>query len=397
MKRLYILLITLLFTAGTAAAQQKTVIAGTLLGSNGKPMARGDVHLFRPNQLKPLVTTEVHKDGSFTITTTETGLAILKCTGTGHQVSELPILIEQPDTILVGVQLQAYAYPKRIDSVAVMGDFNDFTYATARPMELQDDSTFVAEFATDAPQFSYQIICPGVERVNGTMADNFNYDGTGKYRSVVRPANGKVRITFDPRQLLRSKASAIIEWGDSTRGEFATLYGQILQRREAYRMALQRYLKAGNDIRLFSYDWRPVLRRLAGRIRSERDSATRNLLLISYLDLGTCDATKDLDPAIVQQALDVIPPTSHLWAVNPRLVTMAIGRTGQDSHYCSYLESVLDQNSDPCIKAPLIYDELVAARHRSDFDTAKIYYDRLMAEFAATPYAGMARAEFASK
>jgi len=393
-----ILLLTLLWVPCAAqilSAQEGTVITGMLLGSDGKPMPEAHLHLFRPNQLKAVLSVEAAKDGSFQLITSQRGLVLLRCTGVSHKQYEVPLLIATSDSIGVNVQLQSYSYPARIDSISIMGDFNSFSYTSAVPMERQQDSTFAIEFTTTSTELAYQLVGTDITRTNGTQADYYVYDGSGGYRSVVKGANGTVRIEFDPRKIVRSEKEASVEWKDSTRAAFASIYWGILHRRETYQQALMDHSKAGKDIRDFTYNWRPELMKIVRRVGSEPDSLLRQALLIGYLDLGTCDATKDLDQKVIQQALSEIPPTSPLWAINPRLVTLAIGKSGQDSQYVEYLQQVMVQNADPYVKAPLLYDALMSAHRNSDSDKTKIYYDRLMTEFSTTPYANMARGQFA--
>jgi hypothetical protein len=392
-----ILLFTLLCAAQIMTAQESTVIIGRLLGSDGRPMPVAHLHLFRPNQLKSVVTVEAAKDGSFHLTTSAQGLVLLKCTGVNHRAYEVPLLIGSADSIELNVKLQTYGYPTRIDSISIIGDFNSFSYGSAVPMERQADSTFAIEFTTSSPELAYQLVGGDVNRVNGTQADDYVYDGSGGYRSVVKVRNGKVRIVFDPRMIVRSKEEASVEWKDSAREAFASIYRSILRRREAYQQALMEHRKAGKDISDFRYNWRPDLLKIVRRVAGEQDTLLRQALLLSYLDLGTCDATKDLDQKVIRQALAEIPPTSPLWAINPRLVTLAIGRCGEDSACVAYLQQVIRENADPGIKAPLLYDLLVTAHRNSESDKARGYYDRLVTEFSNTPYAGMARVEFASR
>jgi hypothetical protein len=82
------------YTANNTVVQQHTVITGTLLGHDGKPMSKAHVHLNRINETKPLVSVEVSLTGSFQFATSETGLLRLQFTGANHMMREVPLLAE---------------------------------------------------------------------------------------------------------------------------------------------------------------------------------------------------------------------------------------------------------------------------------------------------------------
>jgi hypothetical protein len=261
-------------------------------------------------------------------------------------------------------------------------------------MEQREDSTYMIRFSTTASEMAYQILI-GRMAILGTDADDFVFDGKGGYRAVVKNTDDQIRVIFDPRLLIRSNTEAIVQWQDTNRVKFAGILTDIYNRRRLYEEALKKHREAGGTFASFSYDWSKVLKQLAGRINRESDSLTRQALLLGYLDLSTCDATKQLDQKMIRMALDSIPPGSALWAINPRLIPLAVERAADTTKYADYTQQVIEQNIDPIVQAVLLYDGLVIAHRNNKADIARQYYNRLMTEFGNTPYAGMARVEFA--
>jgi hypothetical protein len=391
--RLFALLV-LIFNVAIALAQEPVAITGHILGCNGSAMRQAHVQLCRPNQMQVIATVEADADGVFRLETKERGLFVMRFSGVYHQSLKLPVLLNDSAPVAVDVQLKAVTYPATIDSIRIIGDFNGFMYASAEDLDRNDDSVFTITFSTTASELAYQILLPGdLPPMPGTKADQFVFDGTGNYRSVITNSDDKVRIDFDPRLLISSTSEPRVVWSDTGRAKLAEIYAGIESRRQEYREALKEHSLAGRSLAEFSHDWSGPLKKLTRRIDSEPDSLLRQLLLVGYLDLATCDAIEQLDTKVVHRALEEIPPSSPLWAMNPRLVPLAVRRSNDES-YESYTQRVIEQNNDPIVQATLLYDGLVAASRQNESELARQYYERLVGEFSSTPYAGMARVEY---
>lgn len=384
-----------IFLAMTAiTARAATTISGTVVGYDGKALPKANVQILRQGQTKPIATVEADPDGAFTVETEATGLLVLRFSGVGHQSSQVPVLISGDRQMELTAQLKPYRFDTAYDSVRVVGDFNKFSLNDARPLTLQEDGTYTAEFDVAGDRFSYQLInlADGVFGVNGTSADDYTYDPTGTYRSVVNVKDGKATVVFDPSALPRpKKLAAEIHFTDTLDQQLWEVFDGMARRSTDYQEALAAHCRAGKSISTFDYNWAPEITKLTRQIARTKDSTVRQALLIAYLDLGTHDAKRDLNKTLVTKALDEIPPSSPLWAVNPRLVTLAVSMADTGEKYRAYMEAVINQHPDPTVQAPLVYDELMAAQNTNDKDLADKYYERLVTEFVDTPYASMAR------
>jgi thiol-disulfide isomerase/thioredoxin len=344
------LLFTLLSTAHIAAAQGRTDIAGTLLGHDGRPMPEAHVHLKRFGQSKPLASAAAGPGGRFRIGTNETGLFVLQLAGVNHESHGLTLLLDGPARVGLSVRLKANDYVTDFKDVKIIGDFNDFSFKSARPMEKRPDGTFVAEFETAAGRFAYQLVGlrKGGGSVNGTQSEGYDYDGGGDYRSVVTPRGGRARIVFDPKLLVRSDAPRRIVFAKprSTAARFAAVYDEMLKRRDRFSEVIRAYRKTGRPLEQFRYDWSPDLNALARQIAAEKVPAIRQALLLSYLDLGYGTFGAKVEPALARRALAEIPPTSPLWSIEPYLIGVAINGTGDAAGYGAYAQQVADSHAD---------------------------------------------------
>lgn len=371
-----------------------TTISGTVLGYNGQALPKANIQLVRQGQTRAITSVAAAADGSFSIETDARGLLLLRFSGVGHQIAQVPILLRNANDITLTARLQPYNYDTLYDSVRVIGDFNKFGLDGAQPLTKQPDGTYTAEIDAPGETFSYQLInlAQGLFGVNGTMADDYAYDSRGTYRSIITPKDGKATIVFDPSLLpTADKQVAEIRFGDSLNEQLRAVFDGIAARSASYQRALDAHCRAGKNLATFDYNWAPDITKLTKQIGRSKDTLIRQALMIAYLDLGTHDAKRDLSKAMVAKALDEIPPSSPLWAINPRLITMAIEMTDSVEKYQTYIDAVINDQPDPTVQAPLVYDEMVAARNTNDKDRANKYYERLVTEFVDTPYAGMAR------
>lgn len=399
MNRLRSAMMTLLLAllAGSAASAQETVITGMVLGQDGKPMPKAHISIMRPYQHNTIATVEAAEDGSYTIPTAERGFVLLRYYGVDHEPLTVSALLNDTTQPEINVRLRPHAYLKSFDSVRIVGDFNNYSYDNAPLLTKDSAGIYSIVLTTSARSLTYQLLgVTAVGAVNAPGAESYVFDGVGGYHSVVHRRNGSLTIVLDPAKLVRTDAKAEAIFNDSAMQRMAAIYADITKRREAYQDALTKNRLAGKSLTSFSHSWKKDLSRLAAAIKQERDSLTRQMLMVSYLDLGTLGAAADLQPAIARQALESIQPSSPLWSINPRLIMLATERTGEpDSVYQDYLAQVIDEHADPNVVSTLLYDGLTIAYSNKESARANTYYERLTRDYGSSRYAAMARVQFA--
>lgn len=380
----------------SAAFSQSAVITGTVVDQDGNPMPKAHISITRPYQHNTIATVEAAEDGSYTIPMAEEGFVLLRYHGVDHETFTVATMITDTTRAEVNVKLRPHVYLKNFDSIRIVGDFNNYSYDNAPLLTRDSAGIYSIVLTTSAKSLTYQLLgVTTMGAVNAPGAERYVFDGVEGYRSVVNRRNGSLTITFDPAQLVRSEAKAEAMFQDSTMQRIADIYADVTRRREVYQDALTKNRLAGKSLTSFSYSWKKDLSRLAARIQQEQDSLVRQMLMVSYLDLGTLGAAADLQPEMAQQALASIEPSSPLWAVNPRLIMLAMERTGEpDSVHHEYLTRVIDENTDPNVASTLLYDGLTVAYTNKESARAHIYYERLTRDYGSSRYAAMARVQF---
>ena len=390
--------LALLCLVSTTLLSQESVISGKLFGYDGKPMQMANVEVYRMSDAsKALASAQVAADGSFRISTNELGMLRLQCSGVHHLPSNVPLLVEKPAPVGVTVQLATYPYPKTIDAAFIIGDFNGFSMANPKEMTKQPDGTFTAEFESDKGQFKYQVfnVFAPPRSVNGTQSESYAYDGGGDYQSIVTPSNGKVRIVFEPKKVVRSDAMEKVTFdaGSKAAKQFNDAYSEVMNIQQASQKAAMEYQKSGKDMKDFRYDVSKPLKILVEKIGKERDSYAQQLLLMQYLGISPM-ARDGVDSMMIRRALKEIPPESGLWSVSPGLILAATGRAGQGFDADAYLDTFLAKNGDRSLKSIILFNQMMGAKYQQKDEQYKKYYMKLVEEYGDTQYGQMAKQRF---
>lgn len=391
----------------------QTTITGTLVGSDGKPMAKAHVHLIKLghsqpmqpwNQFgNPIVSVEAAKDGNYTLSTNQAGPFIIQYTGVHHSQKNVLLASEKTVKEKIAVKLAPHRYTTDFSSVHIMSDANNFDRQTAQKMASQSDGTFAAEFETKGDKFRYQLVrIAGIQNINGTKSEDFEYDGNGNYRSVLTPKDGKVQIVFDPKKLVRSDAQAEFQFAEpsSPIARAAAVYKDWMQQRDAVPRALEAHLntsKAGE----FTYDVSVELKRFSDQYASEKDRLVKQVILLSQIGLVWLNrpSKPELLDDLLRQAVKEISPSSSLWSLNLTAVgqiqaiaegfrTLTKVQTQSEKQkYQRFAEKFLQNNPDAEGKAILLHGKLMSAQTRNDVQAVTEYYDLLMTKFGNTPTA----------
>jgi thiol-disulfide isomerase/thioredoxin len=403
MKKGFVVLTLVGVLLGQAVAQLPSVISGKLLGYDGKPMLKAQIHVLTGRgDRKALQSVEVAKDGNFELQFDKTGLVYLNFTGVNHYELMMPLLIEKPLREKMAVQMKPYDYHADFSGIKIAGDFNNFNLGAAQPMTPQADGTFAFEAETSASTFAYQVL--GAEKtghsINGTQADDFVYDDGGDYQSVVKVTGGKVKVVFDPKKIFRAPAGAevVVKFDptDSFAANFYALQHEQDKRQEKFFDAVRAYQEQQKSMAGFTFDWSAELEALPKRIGAEKDPVLRQLLLTHYLGIGGMNAPRDkLDKKVAAQALTEIPATSTLWAMSsPWLISLAVNLSGEKEKYESYLNEALEKNPNRSLRANILSMKLGEATFKGDTANARIHFNRLMRDFGDTQEARFAKSQF---
>ena len=379
----HLLVVVALLCMMSIALFCETIISGRVTGYDGKPIIRADVHLTKPLGGKPIVETTVANDGTFSLTTKESGIILLKFTGVNHNPYDVALYVEKPKMIKLDVQMATYHYIDSLAAVDIVGDFNKFNWSSAQHMTKQQDGTFSSEFETKADTFQYQLL--NVETtgrsINGTQSDGYKYDGGGDYISIIKSNSGNAKIIFDPSKIVHSNtvAESHILGEDPLNSRFSSIYNETTKRRDVYMKAYDAFKKTGKDTKDFKYNWSASKSDIVSHVQNEKEPILKQFYILSYLDFFMY-GDRDLDSTIVRLVFSEISPQSPLWSIKPDLV-FPISASKDKEKTEKYTREVEETNPDINVRAYLVMNRMINARFANQLEEYSKLYDKMETEF----------------
>jgi thiol-disulfide isomerase/thioredoxin len=378
-----------------ACAGEPIMVTGRLLGHDGRPLPKAFVTLSDGGTDAQTVVTS---DGRFALAPGRPGGFFLRLEGAHHDSLVLPLLVEGPGRVELEVRLRAAPYADSFEEVTAVGEFNRFEWHEgAIPLQRQPDGSFTATLPAPHGLLGYQLL--GVLGtgwvIEGPQADDYVYDESAANRrivSIVKAQDGKARIVFDPRRVVRSDRPVEVRFIEprSRAARLAALSLDVERRWIACERAAQEQAAAGQDP-----DASECLSRegeaIARKARSERDALVRGYLLLSYFHLPL--ERHDADVAL--RTMAEIPPASPLWSLRaPVLDTVAVAG-GRPDLAERYAGRVVEEGDDRRVRAGALYFLLREASLAGRAADAERHYRRLTAKLGDTGQARQAREEFA--
>jgi hypothetical protein len=220
----------------------------------------------------------------------------------------------------------------------------------------------------------------------GTQADRYDYKRYEGYVAVIRARNGKARITFNPKKLARSGGEARLTFGHpgSVEAHFSAIEDLVLRAREAYSDALIQSRMQKGASQDFAYDVSGLAASLQKQIRSEKDALLRQELWLASIAVSMLNKKSGAFP--LQDALGAIPPESHIWVLDPHIISYALSHSGMPiDQQEEYVARVIEKNPSARTKTALLFDQFMAARLSDRKDLAKTYFDILTGRFGSSP------------
>ncbi len=387
MKKLFsVILLFFLINLNTSA---QSIITGKVLSYNGKPLKRADVFIIPPMSLKVYNSVKADKNGHYFIKINKRGYYFVEFSGVDHEHTDVPVLINKTKKIELNVRLKHNQYVNSFKDVQIIGDFNNFNSNAPVNMKRQLDGTFRAEFNTHNKNFAYQLM--GIEKtgriINGTDANRYIYDGGGDYESVVIPKNGKVTITFNPKKLVRVHNDKSITFG--SRNKFDQEAYKIItdMGKRQKQASIMHGLDSGNLDS--NSDLSTIIRKLQTRINNEKNPELKDLLMVSYIELGIF-GEKNINASIIKQAFQTIKPSSILWSIDPRILQLSFGFSTFNG-IPQYLDGVISSNPDKEVIAFSLYIKSMRAEYVGNQKMANKLYNKLKREYGKTHFGKIAK------
>lgn len=382
MRKIFILAVLVLLPPLALANWQ---ISGKISGADGKSPVSAHVHLinFQGDYSQPFQTVSLEKNGQFKLQFSNPGLYRLFITAANHNYCSIPLIVDSDlKDINITVQLAPLDYRDQFDEVQIIGDWNNFGFNNAEAMLKQADGTYVYERDVEADTICYQLmgLVETGRSVNGTQSDYYIYDGGGDYRSVLKVKPGRVEIVFDPAKLIRIRDQDLPRIAFKNHGdEFQKVWEidrSVEKERTAFQKEVLNYRQTNQDMRNFKYDWSELVDVLKTKMANEPEIEVRQFAAIQ---LGQLIAVRaEIDSTTQSQILDLLPPTSAMWAASPQLALMI---RQEETKYQDFIKALSDQNPDRVVRAVALSHLTMMAQHKNDETAFKSHYEKLKTEY----------------
>lgn len=379
----------LLLGCMAAPVAARTVVTGSVVGPDGKPMVEANVFLRSPYDTSTVASGRVANDGRFRIIVPSKGIWLLVATGVHFEAHTVALYIRNERRLGVDIRLSPYTYMESLDGVKAYGTFDSWYYLRGVSLRRQPNGTYVAEIRAKTPTITYSLmnVRYGGDFA-GTQRARYVYNSTRGYESVIPVKHGVATIVFDPRKLVRSGGPARVAFSDASQliARFNEIYDQRVQFQDAYRKGFRAYMasRRGRAENGFKFDFASRISATRKELDAETNKILRSELYLNSLLLR--EMKQENDTHFYSTALDEISPASEVWALAPHAIYYALNHSSfSDREKSRYVERILESNPVRRVKSALLFDEFMMEKMKNNKAQAAYFYDLLRRKFGDTP------------
>ncbi|HRI47803.1 MAG TPA: hypothetical protein PK559_11910, partial [Ignavibacteriaceae bacterium] len=388
------LFLLILFIAQLTFAEG-TIITGKLLGYDNKPMKSANVSVRTITYTKAFHTTQADSKGNFNLTLSRKGFFYLVFSGVDHSPIELPILNDIYKTINVTIKLKHNEYDNDFSDLAVIGDFNKFSFSEPIDMLMEKNGTYSVDIDYSGDSLRYQILGLVEGRsVNGIESIGFEFDGESDYRSIILTKNKKAKISVNPKKLVNKKSEEKIDLDDNLKFENEIFKRHTIDQRliANYTKSFSTFVSKGNFPDDFIYNWAPYKLELEQLISSSENKRVKDFLILLYTNLLQYNV-EGIDTSLFRYIIKEIPLDSYLWSQKTYVLTKALSYFNQEERL-EFAEKIIQSNTDENTRVAVLVNEFLYYRSENNEPLEKLFYEKIINEFSASPLAEMLQKQF---
>ncbi|HET6399838.1 MAG TPA: thioredoxin-like domain-containing protein [Candidatus Kapabacteria bacterium] len=375
------------FCIFSVSATAQTVIRGIVTDGNGRAPIQAGVHLgqFYGNMHKSLSYPCTAK-GTFQLHLSP-GIYEMRVSAVNQEEASFPLVVRSGDkNIDFRVQLKPNSLPKTIGKVFIVGDWNEFDFATAdtmTPTTLHGKTIYSYTRKASGDTLAYQLlgVAANSHSVNGTQADYFAYDGGGDYRSVLRATPGKmVTITFDPSKWNYTQNDALPKV-DVENDPFLQKAIAVSAKADAMYSAARAFPGGGGPATMSASKYQELIDYMKSNIDQAKASGDSELAQFEAVALAGEYSGEDtaFGANVANLILRTVPSSSPFWAMEPMYASLMMG-LADSTQSAMYLHG-LENNPENIVRAYAVGDEMEDAFQRKDDARGNALYGRLKQEY----------------
>lgn len=374
--------ITLLFLIAVLSAcsgLQPGSLQGRISGADGRVPAMAHVHLFKlgDDPYKPITSVRAGTDGRFRLQLPDDEYLAVLITAADHQALELPLIRNGSESVKLNIRLQSNDYVADFSQVKITGDWNNFGFSSALPMQRRADGTFTFSLQTDSAQVAYQLvgITSDGHSVNGTQYDRLQYDGGGDYLSLVSARQGRADIVFDPRKLIRQSDDDLPQVSSPGGGRpvrFMEVALRCAREQRLSRSAEAAFKKNVGNTTRYQHDYSSLVKYLSDLMDASSDDKLIKYAALSMAELVYYDAM--VPDRVFRTIAKSMPLTDPMWAAKPMLAPYVYIKALGEKPAQALFNEQLEKITNPRVQAIVLINlGLQAKRDRDDQKLAEVY------------------------
>ncbi len=363
-------------------------LSGKIIGADGNPPVIAHIHIAEAggNVYKPLKSVKANPDGTFEIKLPPQKYLTVLVTAAYHQALELPLARDsKTQSVELNFQLQSYRFKDPIGEVKITGDWNNFSFSSALPMQMQSDSTYVFEVKPAADTLAYQLI--GLTQrelsINGTQYDYLVYDGGGDYRSVIRKTDSIMTIVFNPKELPRNYNPALpnilLRSGSLSTQEFMDIAIAEQKAVNSWRQARLNFMRKFGTDRGFRFDFSELNSFLNKKEKETSSQEVKNFIAFQRILLQSYGFS--VPDSVVKKIGESVPPTDPIWSLNPQILPFVLERTFGPEKAYAMLEEALDKIDSRYTRAFILINIGMKAKYQRDNEKMASVYNKLKSDY----------------
>jgi thiol-disulfide isomerase/thioredoxin len=402
-----LLVAVVLSTMLLSCQNNESTVTGQLLGADGNPMPLAHVRLADATLIPAsmsrlhgpiLKAEEVHANGTFKISTRDSGPLVLMCTGVGHEELCIPLPLDRPTDLSLDIRLaRAFCDTSRSEIEILTSSDNGATTQTLSLAKLSDGS-FRADIPAVGDSVLYMIFSTGPKgtatTLIGATALRYQVAVRNEYVSVVPATNGHAIIEYrTPQRSVGQGETVTYADSSSIVAVFARLQDNFARHVASASLALQSHLLNGLPVRSLAYPWLEFADTLAKAATQTDNRLLKDELALEVLECHERAAVRIHD----QDRCDIIAnvlPTSLAWTYHGSLglATRHLPQMGDE-----YFLSILDNHPSRSYAAYLLFCECAEANQTHNDSKVLRILSRLETEFGNTSAAQEALALYSPR
>jgi len=332
-------------------------------------------------------TATADRDGHFQLRTPGPGLFLLRSGGPGYSWKQaLLVAGSAEERVSVHVQLGTPKYNADFANLLLRGD-SPRSPLHGKTLVRQPDGTYTVEVETTERELLFAIsdVAQGNQLITAPGVGESRLVGGFTFYSIARPADGRVRVLFDPARLPRAEGTSVLRFDDASSplARLNEAYADILRWIQARGQLLQQQVAAGQQLNAKSAAPLPPkawLDRVVASIEQEHSAIVRHTWLLQYLAMTL--PARAADPKLIKRALDELTPGSSLWQIGPYEAGWSLALMEADEQYLSYGLRIAGAIEDRQLRAYILADVIAALLGEGNRKLAQPLVDRLRTDSA---------------